>query len=123
TLIGSGVPANIAQGQALAGAAVQYAALASSGGVTAITGTNPLLSVGGATPAGQPIGPRFFLSGAPVPSGTTNAAGRFIAFRPLQAFQTVFPVTDKPTFNSFRLDLVFTKNHHLTFRLGYNPST
>src|ERR1043166_9075590 len=29
TLIGSGVPANIAQGQALAGAAVQYAALAS----------------------------------------------------------------------------------------------
>src|SRR5437016_5716841 len=32
TLIASGVPANIAQGQALAGAAVQYAALASSGG-------------------------------------------------------------------------------------------
>src|ERR1041384_735061 len=85
TLIGSGVPANIAQGQALAGAAVQYAALASSGGVTAITGTNPLLSVGGAIPAGTPIGPRFFLSGAPGPSGTTNAAGQFIAFRPLQS--------------------------------------
>jgi carboxypeptidase family protein/TonB-dependent receptor-like protein len=123
TLIGSGVPANIAQGQALAGAAVQYAALASSGGVTAITGTNPLLSVGGAIPAGQTIGPRFFLSGAPVPSGTTNAAGQFIAFRPLQALQTIFPITDKTTFNSFRLDHVITKNHHLTFRFGYNPST
>ncbi|HXI22505.1 MAG TPA: hypothetical protein VNG71_01430, partial [Pyrinomonadaceae bacterium] len=123
TLIASGVPANIAQGQALAGAAIQYAALASSGGVTAITGTNPLLSVGGAIPAGQPIGPRFFLTGAPVPSGTTNAAGQFIAFRPLQALQTIFPVTDKTTFNSFRLDHVITKNHHLTFRFGYNPST
>jgi hypothetical protein len=123
TLIGSGVPANIAQGQALAGAAVQYAALASSGGVTAITGTNPLLSVGGAIPAGQTIGPRFFLSGAPVPSGTTNAAGQFIAFRPLQGLQTIFPITDKTTFNSFRLDHVITKNHHLTFRFGYNPST
>ena len=123
TLIGSGVPANIAQGQALAGAAVQYAALASSGGVTAITGTNPLLSVGGAIPAGTTIGPRFFLSGAPVPSGTTNAAGQFIAFRPLQSLQTIFPVTDKTTFNSFRLDHVITKNHHLTFRFGYNPST
>src|ERR1051325_3827537 len=123
TLIGSGVPANIAQGQALAGAAVQYAALASSGGVTAITGTNPLLSVGGAIPAGTTIGPRFFLSGAPVPSGTTNAAGQFIAFRPLQSLQTIFPVTDKTTFNSFRLDHVITKNHHLTFRFGNNPST
>ena len=123
TLIASGVPANIAQGQALAGAAIQYAALASSGGVTAITGTNPLLSVGGAIPAGQTIGPRFFLSGAPVPSGTTNAAGQLIAFRPLQALQTIFPITDKTTFNSFRLDQVITKNHHLTFRFGYNPST
>jgi Carboxypeptidase regulatory-like domain/TonB dependent receptor len=123
TLIASGVPANIAQGQQLAGAAVQYAALASSGGVTAITGTNPLLSVGGAIPAGQTVGPRFFLSGAPVPSGTTNAAGQFIAFRPLQALQTIFPITDKTTFNSFRLDHVITKNHHLTFRFGYNPST
>ncbi len=123
TLIASGVPANIAQGQQLAGAAVQYATLASSGGVTAITGTNPLLSPGGAIPAGQTIGPRFFLSGAPVPSTTVNAAGQLIAFRPLQSLQTVFPVTDKTTFNSFRLDQVITKNHHLTFRFGYNPST
>src|SRR5499427_711912 len=49
-LIASGVPANVAQGQALATAAIQYAALASSGGVTALTGTNPLLSVGGTIP-------------------------------------------------------------------------
>jgi len=122
-LIASGVPANITQGQALAGAAVQYAALASSGGVTALTGTNPLLSVGGTIPAGQPIGPRFFLSGAPVPSATTNAAGQFVAFRPLLALPSVFPVTEKTTFNSIRIDHVITKDHHLTARFGYNPST
>lgn len=122
-LIGSGIPANIAQGQAIASAAIQYAALASSGGHTALTGTNPLRSVGGAIPAGTIIGPRFFLSGAPVPSGTTNAAGQLIAFRPLLGLQNIFPVTDKTTFNSFRLDHIITKNHHLSFRFGYNPST
>ncbi|MDX6385453.1 MAG: hypothetical protein QOK48_3026, partial [Blastocatellia bacterium] len=125
TLIGSGVPANIAQGQALAGAAVQYAYLASGGGHTALNGTNPLISPGGAIPAGTVIGSRFFLSGAPVPVGTTNAAGQLIAFRPLNTLQRIFPVTDKTTFNSFRLDQVIDQkqNHHLTFRFGYNPST
>jgi hypothetical protein len=59
-IIASGVPANIAQGQALASAGIQYSALAASGSNTALTGTNPLLSVGGAIPAGQVIGPRFF---------------------------------------------------------------
>ena len=122
-LIASGVPANIAQGQALASAAIQYAALAASGSNTALNGTNPLLSVGGAIPAGQVIGARFFLSGAPVPSATTNAAGQLIAFRPLLGLQTTFPVTDKTTFNSIRIDQVVTKDHHLTFRFGYNPST
>jgi Carboxypeptidase regulatory-like domain len=108
---------------ALIGAAVQYAYLASSGGVTALTGTNPLISAGGAIPAGQVVGGRFFLTGAPVPSATTNAQGQFIAFRPLNALQKVFPVTDRTTFNSFRLDHAITKNHQLTFRFGYNPST
>src|SRR5882724_362824 len=122
-LIASGLPANIAQGQALASAAIQYAALAASGSNTALSGTNPLLSVGGAIPAGQVIGARFFLSGAPVPSGTTNAAGQLIAFRPLLGLQTTFPVTDKTTFNSIRIDHQITKDHHLTFRAGYNPST
>lgn len=123
TLIGSGVPANIALGQQLAGAAVQYAALASSGGNTALTGTNPLLSVGGSIPAGQLIGPRFFLTGAPVPSGTTNAAGQPIAFRPLNALQKVFPITDRTTFTSFRLDHAITNSNQLSLRFGYNPST
>src|SRR5256714_94486 len=122
-LIASGVPANIAQGQALASAAIQYSALAASGSNTALSGTNPLLSVGGAIPAGQVIGARFFLSGAPVPSGTTNAAGQLIAFRPLLGLQTTFPVTDKTTFNSIRIDHQITKDQHLTFRAGYNPST
>jgi len=122
-LIQSGVPANVAQGQAIAGAAVQYATLASSGGVTGLTGTNPLISPGGAIPAGQVIGPRFFLSGAPVPTGTTNAAGQFIAFRPLNNLQQVFPVTDRTTFNSLRLDHLITSRNQFSFRFGYNPST
>jgi len=125
TLIASGVPANIAQGQALAGAAVQYAYLASSGGATALTGSNPLISAGGAIPAGQIVGGRFFLSGAPVPVSTANAAGQLIAFRPLNSLQRIFPVTDKTTFNSFRLDQILDQKqkHHLTFRFGFNPST
>ena len=123
-LIGSGVPANIAQGQALANAAIQYAYLASSGGNTALTGTNPLISAGGAIPAGTVVGSRFFLSGAPVPVSTTNAAGQLIAFRPLQSLLRIFPVTEKTTFNSFRLDQIIDEKqkHHLTFRFGYNPS-
>jgi hypothetical protein len=126
-LIGSGVPANIAQGQALAGAAISYATLSSSGGNTALTGSNPLISPGGTlgVPAGQVVGQRFVLSGAPVPSGTTNAAGQLIAFRPLQSLLKIFPVTDKTTFNSFRLDQIIDQKqkHRLQFRFGYNPST
>src|SRR5258708_19717981 len=74
---------------------------------------------------GATIGPRFFLTGAPVPVSTTNAAGQLIAFRPLQTLQRIFPVTEKTTFNSFRLDQIIDEKqkHHLTFRFGYNPST
>jgi phage gpG-like protein len=121
-LIASGVPGNIAQGQALAGAAIQYAALASSGGNTALTGTNPLISPGGAIPAGQVIGPRFFLSGAPVPSTTANAAGQLIAFRPLLGIPPVFPISEHTTFSSARLDHKINDRHQLTMRFGYNPS-
>ncbi|HET7287316.1 MAG TPA: TonB-dependent receptor, partial [Pyrinomonadaceae bacterium] len=106
-----------------------YAFFASSGGTTGLTGSNPLLSPndGSACPAISPIlpgaiGPRFILSGAPVPSGTTNAAGQFIAFRPLNNLQTVFPITDRTTYNSFRLDHAITSNHQFSFRVGYNPS-
>src|SRR5437868_2503597 len=132
TLIATGTPlltnpnpAIAAQGQALISAAISYATLASSGSNTALTGTNPLISPGGTlgVPAGQVVGGRFVLSGAPVPSGTTNAAGQLIAFRPLLGLQNIFPVTDKTTFNSIRIDQVVTKNNHLTFRFGYNPST
>ncbi|HUE80890.1 MAG TPA: TonB-dependent receptor [Pyrinomonadaceae bacterium] len=109
----------------LINAAVQYAYLVSSGGSTALSGSNPLPNPGTVPGVGlgAAIGPRFFLTGAPVPSGTTNAAGQFVAFRPLLNLQRVFPVTDRTTFNSLRLDHVITSNHHLSFRLGYNPST
>jgi hypothetical protein len=106
-----------------------YAFFASSGGSTALTGLNPLASPndGSLCPAISPIlpgaiGPRFILSGAPVPAGTTNAAGQFIAFRPLNNLQRVFPVTDDTTFNSFRLDHLITNKHQFNFRFGYNPS-
>ncbi len=115
-LIGSGVPANIS-------AAVQYLYLASSGGNTALTGSNPLISAGGAIPAGQVVGPRFFLTGAPVPVGTTNSAGQPIAFRPLNNLQRVFPVTDASNYFSVRGDHSFSSDHQLTVRFGYNPGT
>ncbi len=114
-LIGSGVPANIAQGTAIAGAAIQYATLASSGGVTALTGTNPLRSPGGAITAGTVIGQRFFLTGAPIPVSD-------IAFRPLNSLLRIFPVKDRTTYNSFRLDHRITDAHQMNLRLGYNPS-
>ena len=73
TLVASGNPTAICGARA-------YAFFASSGGTTALTGSNPLLSPndGSVCPAISPIlpgaiGPRFILSGAPVPSSTTNA--------------------------------------------------
>jgi hypothetical protein len=122
TLVASGNPTAICGARA-------YGFFASSGGTTALTGGNPLLSPndGSMCPAISPItpgmiGPRFILSGAPVPLGTTNAAGQFIAFRPLNNLQRVFPITDDTTFNSFRLDHLITQAHQFTFRFGYNPS-
>ena len=114
-LIGTGVPANIALGQQLAGAAIQYATLASAGGQTALNGASTLISPGGAITAGQVIGQRFFLTGAPVPVSD-------IAFRPLLNLQRIFPITDRTTFNSVRLDHLITKNHQFNLRFGYNPS-
>ena len=123
TLVASGNPTAICGARA-------YAFFASSGGTTALTGSNPLLSPndGSVCPAISPIlpgaiGPRFILSGAPVPTGTTNAAGQLIAFRPLNTLQRVFPITDRTTFNSIRLDHLITKAHQFSFRFGYNPST
>jgi hypothetical protein len=116
TLIASGVPANIS-------AAVQYLYLASSGGNTALNGTNPLISAGGAIPAGQVVGSRFFLTGAPVPVGTTGTNGLPIAFRPLNALQRIFPVTERTNYWSLRGDYNVNANNQFTLRVGYNPST
>jgi hypothetical protein len=114
-----------AQGQQLVSAAIGYAYLASSGSNTALTGFNPLLNAGTVpgVALGAPIGSRFFLTGAPVPVGTRNAAGQPIAFQPLLNLQKIFPVTDRTNFTSFKLDHVITKANLLSMRFGYNPST
>ncbi len=115
TLVGSGVPANICAARA-------YGFFASSGGSTALTGSNPLTSPndGSLCPAISPIlpgtvGSRFLLSGAPVPISS-------IAFRPLNDLQRIFPVTDRTTYNSVRLDHAITKDNLFNLRFGYNPS-
>jgi hypothetical protein len=113
-LIATGVPGNI-------NAAVQYLYLASSGSNTALTGVNPLISAGGAIPAGQVVGPRFFLTGTPVPFGTTNDAGQPIAFRPLFDLDQVFPVTERSNFFSVRGDVTINPDNQLSMRFGYNP--
>ncbi len=111
-LIGAG---QVAQGTALAGAAIQYATFASSGGQIGLNGTSTLRSPGGAIPAGTIIGSRFFLTGAPVPVSVN-------AFRPLTQLARVFPISEDTTFTSIRIDHKITDNNHLTMRLGYNPS-
>jgi hypothetical protein len=112
---------------ALGGSAAQlgigYAYLASGGGSTALTGSNPLLATSAPFTAGTVIGSRFFLTGAPIPLGTVNSLGQPIAFRPLNSLQKIFPITDRTTFNSLRLDHLITPKHQFTFRFGYNPST
>jgi hypothetical protein len=126
-LINSGNPA-------LINAGVSYLYLASSGGNTALTGNNPLFAPPCPAPPTPPtnfcnpnpaapfqIGSRFFLSGAPVPANTRNAAGEFIAFRPLLNLQQVFPVTDRANFFSLRTDHNLNTDNQLTFRFGYNP--
>lgn len=102
---------------------VAYAYLASGGGSTALTGFNPLIATGAPFTPGTVIGSRFFLTAAPIPITTTNSLGQPIAFRPLNDLQKIFPVTDRTTFNSFRLDHMITSKHQLSFRGGYNPST
>ena len=122
SLVAAGTPTTICGARA-------YGFFASSGGTTALTGSNPLVSPndGSLCPAISPIlpgviGPRFILSGAPVPSSTVNALGQFIAFRPLNSLQRVFPITEATTYNSFRLDHLITQNNQFSFRFGYNPS-
>jgi len=119
-LVSSGVAANICGARA-------YAFFASSGGQTALTGSNPLISPndGSGCPAISPIGPgvvasRFLLTGAPVPTGTTSAGGQFIAFRPLNDLQRIFPVTERANYFTLRGDQNLNTNNQLSLRLGYN---
>src|SRR5882724_3432714 len=102
---------------------IAYAYLASGGGSTALNGTNPLLATSAPFTPGTVIGSRFFLTGTPIPLATVNSLGQPIAFRALRNLQKVFPVTDRTTFNSFRLDHLITSSNQFTFRFGYNPST
>src|SRR5215212_7618257 len=111
-LIGAG---QVLQGQAVAGAAIQYATFASSGGQTGLNGASTLRSPGGAITAGSVIGQRFFLTGAPVP---VNAN----AFRPLLSLARVFPISEDTTFMSARLDHKINDANNLTLRFSYNPS-
>ena len=118
-----------AQAQATVCGVRAYAFFASSGGGTALTGNNGLLSpnYGSLCPAISPIGPggvgpRFLLSGTPVPSATTGANGLPIAFRPLNDLQRVFPVTDNTNFFSIRGDHFFNDNNQMNMRFGWNTS-
>lgn len=118
-------------------AAVPYAYLASSGGSTALNGTNPLVIFPGLSsltplPAGSTVGARFLLSGAPVPSAannnvtpgftTINSNGQPIAFRPLNSLLRIFPISEATTFFSIRGDHTINRDNLLTLRFGYNPS-
>ncbi len=113
----------LAQGGSIAQLGIAYAYLASGGGSTALTGFNPLIATGAPFTPGTVIGNRFFLTGTPIPLSTTNSLGQLIAFRPLNNLQRIFPITDRTTFNSFRLDHLITPKHQFSFRFGYNPST
>ncbi len=123
--LGSLDPARIAR-------AITYATFASSGGQIGLNGVSTLRSPGGAIGAGQFIGGRFFLTGAPVPSlanngilpnfTTVNSNGQPIAFRPLNSLSRIFPISEASTYFSLRLDHQITRDHQFTMRFGYNPS-
>ncbi len=104
--------------------AIAYAQLASTGTQTALNGSSTLINFlpGLGVPQGSVIGPRFILSGTPIPL-TRNAAGQFVAFRPLNQLQKVFPVSEGSVFTSVRFDQVLNDNNNLSVRAGYNPGT
>jgi len=136
-LVASGVPlltnadpAIRQQGAQLICLSRTYGFFASSGTQTALNGFNTLASpndgsgcpgISPILPSASPIGPRFILSGAPVPL-TRNSNGQFVAFRPLNQLARLFPISEDTTFSSFRVDHAFTANNQLSVRLGYNPS-
>jgi hypothetical protein len=124
--LASGDPARI-------GRAVGYAHFASAGGQTALNGFSTLrVFLPGLPTSGQILGPRFLLSGAPVPTlanngilpgfTTVNENGDAVAFRPLNQLLRIFPISESTTFFSIRGDHKINNSNHLTMRFGYNPS-
>jgi hypothetical protein len=114
------------------GRAITYATFASSGGQIGLNGASSLRSPGGAIPAGTVIGPRFFISGAPVPSLANNNAlpnfitvnenGQPVGFRALNSLLRIFPISEATTFFSLRGDHQINGRNQLSMRFGYNPS-
>lgn len=102
---------------------IAYANLASTGQQTALNGTSTNINLipGIGVAQGTTVGPRFILSGAPVPL-TRNANGQLVAFRPLTQLARIFPISESTTFASFRADTSIGSNNQLSVRLGYNPS-
>ena len=121
TMLGLATPTTICTARA-------YAFLVGIGAATALNGASTQASPndGSGCPAISPIapgviGPRFLLSGAPVPL-TRNAAGQFVAFRPLNQLARIFPISEATTFTSVRLDHRIVSGQQLSIRFGYNPS-
>lgn len=112
----------LASGGTQAIRAAIYAQMASAGGQTALNGASGQINLipGIGVGTGQAIGPRFLLSGAPVPL-TRDANGELIAFRPLNGLRRVFPIKEGTTYTSLRVDHTFNANHQLTARMGFNP--
>ncbi len=120
-------PEQVAYVQAIlpvsAAAGLAYAHLASAGAQTALNGQSTLVNFlpGLGVPQGQQIGPRFILSGAPVPL-TRDARGELVAFRPLTQLRKIFPISEATTYTSIRVDHLIKSGHQLSIRFGYNPS-
>jgi hypothetical protein len=112
----SGNPDQISRG-------IAYAHLASAGGQTSILGASNLVNFlpGLGVPQGQVIGQRFLLAGTPVPL-TRNPAGQLVAFRPLSQLSPIFPISDRTSYSSLRIDHIFSPRNQLSLRLGFNPS-
>ncbi len=117
-----------------------YAYFVSSGGSTGLNGSNPLPNpnIGSVCPAFSPIatgafiGPRFLLSGTPVPTAANNGIlpgfttvdgnGNPIGFRALNQLSRVFPISEDTSFFSVRGDHRINGSNQLTMRFSYNPS-
>lgn len=102
--------------------AIAYAHMASIGTQTALNGASTLVNFlpGIGVPQGSVVGPRFLLSGTPVPT-TRNASGQYVAFRPLSQLSRIFPISESTTYSSFRLDHAIDKTNQMSIRFGYNP--